>query len=200
MLQRSRRRAYTLFEVVLVMGVLVLIAAASYPSLKNMYGFHKLNGAVDSVRGAWARARSRAIVEGRPYRFSVEPGGVHFRVAPDSDEYWKGSAPENDSQGKGMVLEQSLPSGVHFSVNGNGGGNGNGSEAPAAAPKNGPMTDPGDEEKTKPSGNWTTGAVFLPNGTARDDVKITFQVKGVRPKTLQLRGLTGSVSVQTAQH
>src|SRR5262249_41882369 len=153
MLQRSRRRGYTLFEVVLVMGVLVLIAAASYPSLKNMYGFHKLNGAVDSVRGAWARARSRAIEERRPYPFSVEPGGVHFRVAPDSDEYWKGSAPENDSHGKGLVLEQSLPSGVHFSVNGNGGGNDNGSEAPAAARRSGPTTDPGDEEKTKPTGN-----------------------------------------------
>jgi Tfp pilus assembly protein FimT len=199
MLQRRRRGGYTLFEVVLVMGVLVLISAAAYPSLKNMYGFHKLNGAVDSVRGAWARARSRAIEEGRPYRFSVEPGGIHFRVAPDSDEYWKGSSPENDSQGKGMVLEHSLPSGVHFSVNSNANGNDNGSDASASTSRPG-SADSADEEKSKPSGNWTTGAVFLPNGTARDDVKITFQVKGVRPKTLLLRGLTGSVSVQTAQH
>jgi prepilin-type N-terminal cleavage/methylation domain-containing protein len=193
------RRGYTLFEVVLVMAVLVIVSAFAYPSLKSLFGYHKVNAAVDTVRGAWAMARARAIEEGRPYRFSVEPGGSHFRVAPDQEDYWKGSAPENDTQGKGFVLEHALPAGVQFSLGAN--GNSNGPEAPASAPPSGGADSNGTgEDKTKASGNWTTGAVFLPNGTARDDVKITFQVRGVRPKTLQLRGLTGTVSVQTGQH
>ena len=188
MANRSRRSAYTLFEVVLVGAVLTILAAVSYPTLKNMYGYHKLNGAVDSVRAAWAEARSRAIDEGRPYRFSVEPNGSHYRVAPDEDDYWSGgSGPANDPNGKALVLEKALPGGVRFAL---------GDEAPAAddaAPDNG-------KEDCKASGNWSTGAVFLPNGTARDDVKITFQVRGVRPTAIQLRGLTGNVSVQTATH
>jgi Tfp pilus assembly protein FimT len=185
---RSHRSAYTLFEVVLVGAVLTILGAVSYPTLKNMYGAHKLNGAVDSVRAAWAEARSRAIDEGRPYRFSVEPNGTHYRVAPDEAEYWSGSAPANDPNGKGLVLEKALPGGVHFSL---------GDEAPAASTD---ASDSGKEDVSKPSGNWSTGTVFLPNGTARDDVKITFQVRGVRPTAIQLRGLTGNVSVQTGTH
>jgi prepilin-type N-terminal cleavage/methylation domain-containing protein len=190
MVSRTRRSGYTLFEVVMTLAVMVIITAIAVPSLKNMYGYHKLNGAVDSVRGAWAEARSRAINDGRPYRFSVEPGGTHFRVAPDEQDYWSGSAPANDPNGKGLVLEHSLPSGVHFSVN----------AAGSSAPLSEPSDNAHDDEKTKASGEWTTGAVFLPNGEARDDVKITFQVRGVRPKTLQLRGLTGSVTVQNVTH
>jgi hypothetical protein len=38
--------------------------------------------------------------------------------------------------------------------------------------------------------------VFLPDGTAREDVAIAFLVKGARRTTLQLRGLTGSTSLQ----
>jgi hypothetical protein len=94
-----------------------------------------------------------------------------------------------------MVLEHALPAGVHFSVSTD--GSNHDSPAPPPASDNSDMIG---EDKTKASGQWTTGAVFLPNGTARDDVKITFQVRGVRPATLQLRGLTGTVSVQTAQH
>jgi prepilin-type N-terminal cleavage/methylation domain-containing protein len=186
------RRGYTLFEVILVLAVVLLVSAFAYPSLKNMFGYHKLNGAVDSVRAAWAQARARAIDEGRPYRFSVEPGGSHFRVAPDQDDYWPSSKPENDTQGTGMVLEHALPAGVHFSVNANG-------AAPPANDSPADASDSSGEVKTKASGEWSTAAVFLANGTARDDVKITFQVRGVRPVTLQLRGLTGSVS-QSTQH
>jgi prepilin-type N-terminal cleavage/methylation domain-containing protein len=188
MVNPTRRSGYTLFEIVMVLAVVLILSAIAYPSLKSMYGYHKLNGAVDTVKGAWAEARSRAINEGRPYRFSVEPGGTHFRVAPDQEEYWSGnSGPNNDPQGKGMVLKHSLPSGVHFSVN----ADSSAPPEPVASSKD------KDEENSKPSGEWTTGAVFLPNGQARDDVKITFQVRGVQPKALQLRGLTGSVSTVT---
>jgi len=185
---RSRRSAYTLFEVVLVMAVMVIAAAVCYPSLKSMYGAYKLNGAVDSVRSAWADARGRAIAEGRPYRFSVEPNGSHYRVAPDSADYWAGaSGPSNDPNGKGLVLEKALPAGVHFNVNGDDKG------APPDLPN-----DSKDDNKPA-SGSWTTGVVFQPDGTAKDDVKITFRVRGARPTTLQLRGLTGNVSVQVVK-
>jgi len=40
---------------------------------------------------------------------------------------------------------------------------------------------------------------FKPDGTAAEDVKITFYVRGAKPTSLQLRGLTGNVTVQKEQ-
>jgi len=190
---RSRRSAYTLFEIVLVMAVVVILSAIAYPSLKSMYGPYKLNGAIDSVRGAWSEARARAIAEGRPYRFSVEPNGTHFRVAPDSGDYWGGSSgPSNDPNGQGLVMERALPSGVHFTVEGGGCG---------GAPPD--SSNDKDDGSRSASGSWTTGVVFQPDGSAKgtsgDDIKLTFQVRGARTTALQLRGMTGNVSVQVQQ-
>ena len=108
MTTRSRRRGFTLLEVLLTAAIIVMLGAITYPSLQSSYGYYKLHGGIDSVRAAWAMARAHAIEEGRPYRFSVEPNGSHFRVAPDGQDYWSGSAPSDDPRGKGYVLEQPL--------------------------------------------------------------------------------------------
>jgi len=186
------RTAATLFEVILVMTILVVAAALVFPSLQSLQAPYKLDGAVDSVRGAWAEARARAIEEGRPYRFAVEPDGVHYRVAPDQDSYWAGAETSEDPKGAGLVLEHSLPTGVRFSVNG---------EQASASPP--PQEDGQDnygqnEKETSVSvGSWTTAAVFLPDGTARDDAEVLFQVRGTRAKSLHLSSMTGNVTVKT---
>ena len=186
MTARSRRRGFTLLEVMLASAVLLMLAAISYPSLKSSYGHFKLTGGIDSVRAAWATARARAVEEGRPYRFSVEPNGSHFRVAPDRADYWSGSPPEDDSHGKGSVLEQALPGGVRFSVNG---------EPTANLPED--KSAPGSEDKARRTGiEWSTAVVFLPDGTAKDDVTILFQVQGATPTRVHLRGLTATVTVR----
>src|SRR4051812_8928684 len=119
---KTRRSGASLIEVVVVMAIVIIVAALAVPSIRGMYGSYKLNGAVDSVRSAWADARARAIEEGRPYRFAIEPEGSAFRVAPDHPDYWNGtdSAPQDDPNGAGLVLEKSLPGGVRFTVNGEG--------------------------------------------------------------------------------
>jgi len=185
-MSHSRRSAFTLFEIVLVMAVLVIASALCYPSLKAMLPSYKLNGAVDSVRSAWAEARARAISEGRPYRFSIEPNGNHYRVAPDSADNWPGSSESCNDPAKGLIFQKALP-GVRFTLNGDSQG--------------GPPDLPNDkDDKERPaSGTWTTGVVFLPDGSAKDDVKVTFHVRGARPTALQLRGITGNVSVQVVK-
>jgi len=185
---KSRRCGSTLFELMLVMIILVVAAAISIPSLGSMYGSYKLNGAVDSVQSAWAEARASAINEGRSYRFSIQANGTGYRVAPDEDDYWPGEGPANDPNGKGLVLERALPTGVRFALN----------DASGSAPDDSNAFDL-KEEKVK-GANWTTAAVFKSNGFANEDVRIVFQVRGCRPMALQLRGLTGDVSVQKLPH
>ena len=184
---KKRRSGSSLLEILLVMVIIVIVSALSIPSLHWMYGSYKMNASVDSVRSAWADARERAINENRPYRFAIDPNGTAFRVAPDDPAYWDGgTGPQDDPNGQGLILEKSLPSGVCFTVNGEG------SSEP---------TDDGkvsSEEKPVTGGvNWSPAGVFLPDGTARDDVKVVFHVRGCKPTTLQMRGLTGNVSVQT---
>jgi hypothetical protein len=60
------------------------------------------------------------------------------------------------------------------------------------------MTTTGDTpDTTNYSGiNWSTAVVFQPDGTAKDDVRIVFQVTGVQPTAVQLRGMTCAVTVE----
>jgi type II secretory pathway pseudopilin PulG len=191
MTARVRRRGYTLFEVVLVCAVLVLLAAITIPSMRGMYGFYKLQGGVDSIRAAMATARAKAIEEGRPYRFAVENDAGHFRVAPDRADYWSGSPPTDDPDGQGLVLERSVPAGVKIQLNGD--------PAPPDSLEEPPTSPKADDQQpinVAPDA-WSTAAVFLADGTARENSRLVLQIKGVRPVEVRLRGLTGTVSTQT---
>jgi prepilin-type N-terminal cleavage/methylation domain-containing protein len=163
------RRGYTLFELLVVLALLLLLAGLAVPSLETMYADYRLQAAVDQVRAKWAEARAHAVAEGRPYRFSTSADGGAFRVAPDDSDYWGGggdaSAPAGAPDAP-LVFEDSLPKGIRFA---------SADSAPAA-------------------GDWSPVAVFLPDGTARNDVEILFQARYCTPILLRLRALTGGVT------
>jgi hypothetical protein len=167
------------------MAVITMLSALIYPSIKGMSGYYKMTGAVDSVRAAWAQARAHAIEEGRPYRFAVVPETGRYRVAPDGSDYWSGGGGGGD---RGFQLEESLPSGVRFSVTG--GAPLDPVDLPDTGSRggNGPVS----------SDSWSQPIIFLPDGTAREDAEIRFQVRGARTTSLCLRGLTGIVTVKSA--
>lgn len=167
------RKGYTLFELMLVLAMLVVLAAVAIPSMDSMSGTFRVTEAADMVRAKWALARSHAMNECRPYRFAVVPSRGNFRLAPDSSEFWAGGNPSGGSGSSGgdqpaLVQEDSLPKGVRFSEGGN----------PA-------------------EGGWQKVAVFLPDGRAENDVEITFTCQGALPVVLRLRALTGAVTVRT---
>ena len=86
----ATRSAFTLLEIILVMGMIVVVMAIAAPSVSNFYKGEKLLAATDGVRGAIAETRVHAIDQGLAYRFAVVPGRGNFRFAPDSQEYWTG--------------------------------------------------------------------------------------------------------------
>jgi hypothetical protein len=118
------------------------------------------------------QARMHAMEEGRPYRFSIRPGKGGFRVAPDDSSYWTGGgSPEQGSEAPPLIIEEELPAGVQFAM-GNGGAGG------------------------VRSGDWSTATTFSPDGSAADDLEITFEAEGTPPLVLNLRSLTGVITVR----
>lgn len=185
------RPAYTLFELVLVLAVIVVLGAIAYPAFDTMYGGYRLTAAVDQVRAHWASAQAAAMDQGRAYRFAVLDGKGNFRIAPDSSDYWLGgdiAHPADAESGPPLMLEDALPKGVRFS---------DPDDAHA-------MTNDFTNDTIAPAGSidpshWSTVAIFLPDGTAHEDVEIAFQTKGARPLLLKLRGLTGIVTMKAMQ-
>jgi type II secretory pathway pseudopilin PulG len=212
---RRRRPAYTLLEMLLVMAILLLLIAVSAPSIDTMGRNMRLQTAADDVRAAWAQARARAINEGQPYRFGVITDKGNYRVAPDDPNYWSGGDPPqpNDPNNPPLVLEKTLPKGITFSgVNTNPG-------VPGSDSSQDPSTDPdaqygsavttnaandalpfnSSSTSTGPDASgYTPTVTFLPDGTANQDVEVTFNYKDGRgkPVILRLRALTGSVTVR----
>src|SRR5688572_26091868 len=74
MTARTARSGYTLFELIVVMAILLLLAAIILPS-------------VGAFRGELAVARARAMEEGRPYRVAISQDGKRIRRAPDGADF-----------------------------------------------------------------------------------------------------------------
>ena len=186
---RVARRGYTLFELVLVLAILVVLAALAYPSLDSMYAGYRITAAADMVQASWASARARAMDEGRPYRFAVLLNKGNFRIAPEGADYWSGGDPAalGDPSAAGLVIEEVLPKGVRVCTHDASQTSGYESGGDYAMPVG--SIDPS---------SWTSLVTFLPDGTAREDVvEIVLHAQGARPLLLRLRGLTGVVTPRT---
>lgn len=168
------RRGFTLIEMVLVLAVIVIAATLAIPYLDPMMDRAKVTAARDMVRARWAETRSHAMAEGRPYRFAVTENTGRFRIAPDDQVYWAGGGTPDEEE-KPLIVEGQLPEGVVF------------------ATSDGAFAD----ESSLPSAGAEWGivvAIYLADGTARDDAELWFGKAGSRPLGLHLRGLTGAVT------
>jgi type II secretory pathway pseudopilin PulG len=185
---RTPRPAYTLFELMLVLVLLILLAAIAYPSLDSLLATFRMNAAADMVRANWADARAYAMNEGQPYRFAIIPNKGNFRVAPDNPDYWSSNVPSpTDPNNPPLVVDDSLPKGVRFATT---------DSYQTAGLEAGDSTLPAG---TVDPNSYTTIVTFLPDGTTKDDVEIIFTGAGVRPLDIKLRALTGAVTVQQLQ-
>jgi len=184
----------TLLELVIVMTIILLVGAAFYPSIDSAYGYFKVTGASDAIKSAWSRARARAIEDNVAYRFSVASERGSYRIAPDRADFWTGEGtPDMDPERPMLILEGKLPRGIRFNLKNQG------SSSSSSKSSDVPDDVPEKEDAPVSASEWTTVAIFLPDGTAQDDVEICFEMKGTRPVTLKLRSITGTIKTVYGQ-
>ena len=75
------RKAFTLIELILVMGIIVLIASLATPMVGRMLGRQALKQGADRVRVEMGRARVEAIRTGEVHALFFLPRGHWFHVA-----------------------------------------------------------------------------------------------------------------------
>ena len=152
----------------------------------------KISAAADVVRARWADCRAKAQDESRPYRFSVIPdsgrfkiesrlGGTRSSVRPrhagvvsDLESGGQGSSGSNHSSGDsghGFLMEDSLPDRSSFWHQG--------------------LTLPqfSGWARSRRRPEYVAVAVFMPDGTAQDDVEINFGAHGAASVVLRLEAV-----------
>src|SRR5258706_2598466 len=107
----SRRDAFTLMEMLLVLAVLVLIAAIVVPSFKYTLQDQRLRSAADTVRTEWNKAHIKAMKTGRIHVFRYEPGGRKFEIEPYSadDDTADGVGGSKSQFGQPAAAPQTAP-------------------------------------------------------------------------------------------
>ena len=84
-IHRTPRRGLTLFEILLVVAIIVVIAAIAVPTLQRSFLGQKVQSAAERVRAECGKARAAAIRTGEVYAFYYAPDASHFAVAPFKD-------------------------------------------------------------------------------------------------------------------
>jgi len=161
------RSGFTLLEMILVMLLIVAAASIAVPLMDSMMHPNQVGAAIDAVRAQLELTRARSMEEGRPFRFSIVDGGAGFQVEADDTE--------GDSDVPPIVTGK-LPEPCFFVSNGTG---------------------IIDASATAQGGAMKSVAVFLPDGTARDDAELSFGRPGLARATIRLRAITGAVILVT---
>lgn len=115
------RPGFTLMEVIIALAVVAVVAAMAVPAYLSWMQSQQLGESIDLLRTHLVQTRTRAMEEGRTYRFAWEPTGNLFRIAPDELEDWPdlSGTPAgplfSDAAGvAGFVMEGSLKGDVSF--------------------------------------------------------------------------------------
>ena len=75
-----RRPAFTLVELMLVLAIICVIAAMSWPVLKRTFELARLKVAAEQVQAAFGHARVDAMNKGVPQVFHFEPGSPQYSI------------------------------------------------------------------------------------------------------------------------
>jgi Tfp pilus assembly protein FimT len=182
---RQIARGLTLIEIILVMCLLVVMAAFSWPLLTRSFDAQRLRSAADLVRARLTRARIEAIDSGGTCQFRYAIDGRRFTISQSSCDNGANAAGSEAMPGDAAPrrstdrLSGELPEGITFVA-----------AQPAAD------VPPSDGETPLEAGetSWSEPIFFQPDGTTTSTTVRLRNVNG-RSIDLTLRGLTGVVIV-----
>jgi type II secretion system protein H len=188
------KRGFTLVEILLVLAILVVLAAAAAPILQNTMRDAALKSAADTVRVEWTRAHVRAMKTGRIQVFRFEQGGSQFTVQPfaaGDDEIESAPLVQGFGSNQGEIASPkldtsravTLPEGVTF-VRG---------EALAEGRALNIEEDIRDANRFE--GDWSQPILFYPDGSSSDAFVILVHAEREVGIRLDLRGMTAGVTL-----
>ena len=196
----ANRAAFTMLELLLVLGVVAVIIAAAWPNMLRLSSQQSLIDSSEKVRALAASARVHAIDSGLVYQFRYEPGGRHFVAVPFEREF---ETVNSNARGTGTQLGRfskasgTLPEGVTFAPPSQ--SNPVLSNTSALASSGGQklagtaligLADAGKLETL----SWSGPVLFQPDGSSVDAIFDLVDRRNQRA-TLSIRGVTGAVSV-----
>jgi prepilin-type N-terminal cleavage/methylation domain-containing protein len=101
-------RAFTLIEIMVVIGIVALIMATGIPSIARALSKDDLARAIkDTIEGC-KTARDRAILQGVPWAFVVHSESGELRVEPVPQEAFRGK-PQNVGDESGTETKSAPP-------------------------------------------------------------------------------------------
>src|SRR5271167_2478982 len=82
----ATRRAFTLFELSLILGLLVIMAALAWPSIQHAYEGIRLKKTAEQVMAAFGHARVMAMSTGVTQAFRFQPGTGQYTLMAMADD------------------------------------------------------------------------------------------------------------------
>ncbi len=168
------RDGYTLMELIVVIAILLVVTAMAIPAFLNWLADARAAAAADMVRARMTDARARAMADGKPWRLAYLANTGFLQLAPEESTEWDNVQTSNLRQAE--LIREELPKGILL--------------------VSGPDELVGKRDAGSAGNTWETIAIYLPNGSARDDSTTYFGKVGVMPARARLRALTGSVAIE----
>jgi len=175
------RQAFTIFEILIVLGVLVVVLSLSWPVLDKFQSQYRLRQGGQLVQTRLSAARVHSIDSGFVYQFRYEPGGQRFLVLP-FDQQALLAQPVAGKRGPTKIAGK-LPS-AKAKFNSSGGGQQVPGEWLSGIAAAGEFS----------GASWSPPILFYPDGTATPATIMIGDHKS-QVVTISVRPLTGAVTV-----
>lgn len=178
-------RGYTLMEMLVTMGIVVLVAGMSWPALRGPLANHQLREAAQRIRIELAKTRLEAMETARPYELRYYGGSPWFLVTAEPVVEHDGMTTGPLGSSRRADLDQEvrvmlrLPGDVRF--------------VDEAAPES-VLHDYAQEAPPEDDPLWSAPIRFQPDGTTASTALALANGEGNRV-VVTLRGLTGTVAV-----
>jgi len=199
----SSHRAFTLLELMLVMGILVAVAAIAWPTITRSDESVRLRKAADQVQTGLSRARVEAMSSGVSQVFRFEPNSPRYTITPYQDDSVSLDSTAADTSGSSAGQASSQPSGSANSPTGGRSDPANpcqhqipdGFVFTTAQRSSDSRTAVAESQLNDGSASADAPPVFFyPNGESQDAV-ITISTDNGRSISITLRGYTGVTHV-----